>query len=144
MNEFTIPERCITCPHIAEGLLHIEEHVDELEHLNMHAKEDVPTEIADSIIETLSRLEDIPVDDEHTEELRKRVRMSLGQRMNEVDTLIAEHRLSLVAATIGCRGLFKVRASRDGITYTVGICGSPNTANGNSIEPANIHRTNQK
>jgi hypothetical protein len=65
------------------------------------------------------------VPEEIADEAKEGIRKSVGEGIGEVDRTIEGIQDEINANALACSGVLKMRASREGVTYTVSVCTSP-------------------
>ena len=78
---------------------------------------------------------DADLPEEEAEELKHTIRKSLGESLEEIDKEIEDTHQDMEASTSSCAGPLKMRASKDGVQYTVTLCTSRRINLLNTDEP---------
>jgi len=136
--EQNIPDRCRNCQMVQNTLAHIEQHEEAKEVLTEHAMSDTPELLSERILDTLID-HDIDIDPDDAD-LGAKMRQGIGQALDELDEHMEEIERFGNELVLGCRGLLKLRASSDNVTYTVAVCRSPHAPMGENIEPTIVKR----
>jgi hypothetical protein len=65
------------------------------------------------------------VPEEIADEAKDVIRKTVGEDIGEMDKTIEGIQDEIKANALSCNGVLKMRASREGVTYTVSVCTSP-------------------
>jgi hypothetical protein len=76
-----------------------------------------PGERFDAMVEAM-------VPEEIADRAKESIRMSVGEDIGEMDKSIEGIQDDINANALSCDGVLKMRASREGVTYTVNVCTS--------------------
>lgn len=147
-DDLGIPKKCRGCPRITSIIEHIgrtkRAAMDDME-LAMGGGGDA----VDDLVEIMTDVIGIPVN--RAIEIREEALRSIGQAAAAgaelCDDMIGEFRSLIEGLTDDCSGRLTLRAARDGMEYTVGVCASPEAVDrcgcdkcSSAVEPAMIDR----
>lgn len=135
---FEIPSKCSDCLHVQAGLDTIE--------CNNRSKEFILASATDGTVEFAARemtahSAELGLPDSLDEDsLGEKLRIGAAEALDKIDETNLCLEAGINELVTGCNGLLRMRAKRDGVTYTVPICTSPIAPIGNSIETVEVNR----
>jgi hypothetical protein len=116
----SIPEQCIGCAVQCEALSSLATLILAKAVGNFHAERLVGDEGT-----AFDELIDKSCSEESADLLKSAFRQALGGDLDEIDEGIEEFNDQISSNALACSGVLKMRASRDGASYTVSVCTSP-------------------
>lgn len=136
-----IPLKCQTCP-IAIGQQEtIQESQRNVDLLIQSSMDDGTSELAAKFVEQIGEYSGIDVKGlAGTDDLASKMREANGKAVQGINEQIGRLEAGLEGMTSTCIGPFGMRATRDGVQFTVHVCASDAMNAHNGVESVNIQR----
>lgn len=135
-----IPARCIKCPGLKAAIERVRSkdlHAETLKSFADMAMQGTPSVIR----EVLTDVTGIP--DEVVQEaisgFDARLRQNIAEDMDLADESIDKERYEMAQCITNCSGILKLRVNREGLEYTVSICGSRSQISADNPIAADLH-----